>query len=136
MLWGGRFAGGPHPDMFRLTTSIDIDIALLPFDLLGDAGARTCAPRGGRLVEKAVSDDRRRLRRDPGGCTRTDELGPDPHDEDVHSLVERELTERLGDVGARIHAGRSRNDLVAADLRLWTLMNCDELLRSLRAATE
>ena len=40
-------------------------------------------------------------------------------DEDVHSLVERDLTERLGDVGRRIHAGRSRNDLVATDLRLW-----------------
>lgn len=46
-------------------------------------------------------------------------LAPGPLDEDVHSLVERELTERLGDIGARIHAGRSRNDLVAQDLRLW-----------------
>ena len=46
-------------------------------------------------------------------------LTVDPVDEDVHSLVERELTRRLGDVGARIHAGRSRNDLVAQDLRLW-----------------
>jgi argininosuccinate lyase len=50
---------------------------------------------------------------------------PDAHglnesaDEDVHSLTERVLTERLGDVGARVHAGRSRNDLVVTDLRLW-----------------
>jgi argininosuccinate lyase len=47
------------------------------------------------------------------------ELAPDPDDEDVHSFVERVLTERLGDDGRRIHAGRSRNDLVATGLRLW-----------------
>jgi argininosuccinate lyase len=43
----------------------------------------------------------------------------DPADEDIHSAVERFLTDRLGDTGAKIHAGRSRNDLVATDLRLW-----------------
>jgi argininosuccinate lyase len=50
-------------------------------------------------------------------------------DEDVHSFVERVLTERLGDIGRRIHAGRSRNDLVATDLRLW----CIDATRALRA---
>ena len=59
-------------------------------------------------------------------------LTPGPLDEDVHSLVERELTERLGDVGARIHAGRSRNDLVAQDLRLW----CRGAAERLLAATD
>ena len=45
----------------------------------------------------------------------------DPADEDVHSAIERAVTDRLGDAGARLHAGRSRNDLVATDLRLWLL---------------
>src|SRR5206468_10048184 len=45
----------------------------------------------------------------------------DPADEDVHSAIERGVTDRLGDVGARLHAGRSRNDLVVTDLRLWLL---------------
>ena len=45
-------------------------------------------------------------------------LSPD-EDEDVHSFVERFLTDQLGETGARIHAGRSRNDLVATDFRLW-----------------
>src|SRR5206468_3650571 len=45
----------------------------------------------------------------------------DPADEDVHSAIERGVTDRLGDVGARLHAGRSRNDLVVTDLRRWLL---------------
>ena len=46
-------------------------------------------------------------------------------DEDIHSVVEREVTGRLGDLGAKLHAGRSRNDLVVTDLRLWLLDAAD-----------
>ena len=49
------------------------------------------------------------------------EFAFDQADEDVHSAIERGVTDRLGDVGARLHAGRSRNDLVVTDLRLWML---------------
>ena len=58
----------------------------------------------------------------------------DPADEDVHSAIERVLTERLGDAGARIHAGRSRNDLVVTDLRMWTRDACDADRRRYRRA--
>ena len=117
MLWGGRFSEGPHPEMFRLTTSIDIDTALLEDDLsVAKAHARTLVAAG-LLDADALSavDD---------ACDSVAQewqsglLEPDPSDEDVHTLVERELTERLGDIGARIHAGRSRNDLVATDLQV------------------
>ena len=126
MLWGGRFSEGPHPEMFRLTTSIDVDTRLLEDDLaVAKAHARTLAAAG--LLETdalAAVDD---------ACDSVAQewqsglLEPDPSDEDVHTLVERELTERLGDIGARIHAGRSRNDLVATDLRLWCRRAAGEL---------
>ncbi|MEA2487595.1 MAG: argininosuccinate lyase, partial [Actinomycetota bacterium] len=116
--WDGRFERGPHPSMFAFTRSIDVDLRLLPYDLAATkAHARTLVAAGLIAREDLSSID-----------AECDELAAryergEPlaaaNDEDVHSLVERILTERLGDTGARIHAGRSRNDLVATDLRLW-----------------
>ena len=116
--------------MLRLTRSVDVDMRLLPQDIRSTrAHARVLVDAG--LLQasdlEAIDD----------ACTDllaewdNDELEPQPLDEDVHSVVERELTERLGDLGARIHAGRSRNDLVAQDLRLW----CKEAADRLVAAT-
>ena len=117
-LWGGRFAEGPHPDMLRLTRSIEVDMRLLAQDVQSTkAHARVLVDAG--LLQPAD------LEAIDGACAaivaewENDGVEPRPFDEDVHSVVERELTARLGDIGARIHAGRSRNDLVAQDLRLW-----------------
>jgi argininosuccinate lyase len=118
MLWGGRFSKGPHPEMSRLTTSIEVDTRLLEDDLaVTKAHARALVAAG--LLERDSLPEIDKacdliLQGWQGG-----HLQPDPGDEDVHTLVERELTDRLGEIGARIHAGRSRNDLVATDLRHW-----------------
>jgi argininosuccinate lyase len=115
--WGGRFTSGPHPDMMRLSSSITIDIRLLPQDVKATAAHARALGRSGLLQESEVTEMEREL-----DAILADHyagvLEPEG-DEDVHSFVQRVLTERLGDLGARIHAGRSRNDLVAADLRLW-----------------
>ena len=63
----------------------------------------------------------RRRSREVGATIADGTFEVDPSDEDVHSAVERGVTERLGDLGAKLHAGRSRNDLVITDLRLWLL---------------
>ncbi len=117
MTWGGRFASGPHPDLVRLSASIETDICLLPYDIAATgaharvlSAAKLLTDRELELVEGALAVIEARWR--AGAMTVEG-------DEDVHSLVERLLTQELGDVGARIHAGRSRNDLVATDLRLW-----------------
>ncbi|MFN2593348.1 MAG: argininosuccinate lyase [Actinomycetota bacterium] len=128
--WSGRFERGPHPSMFAFTQSLDIDIRLLPYDLAATkAHARTLVAAGlldpsdvARVDEVCADIESRHEHGEPFGATQ---------DEDVHSLVERILTEQLGDVGARIHAGRSRNDLVATDLRLW----CRDASASLVDAT-
>ena len=117
-LWSGRFAEEPAPEMMRFSSSIDVDIALLPHDL-----AATTAHA--RALEKAGLLDADSAFAIADACTailasvRAGELAPKEDEEDVHSFVERLLIERLGDVGRRIHAGRSRNDLVVTGLRLW-----------------
>jgi argininosuccinate lyase len=118
MLWGGRFDRSPAPEMLRLTRSIDVDVRLLRADIRSTkAHARVLAaaglldPAGVETIQHACDQILSEYER--GECA------PQELDEDVHSFVERELTMRAGDLGARIHAGRSRNDLVAADLRMW-----------------
>lgn len=118
MLWGGRFARGPHPDMMAFTESIATDIRLLPYDVAATkAHARVLVKAG--FLDAGDLDALDDVCDDLVTQWSKGELVPAPGDEDVHTLVERVLTERLGEVGRRIHAGRSRNDLVATDLRLW-----------------
>lgn len=118
MLWGGRFASDPHPDMLTLTRSIEVDQELLPFDLAATGAHARALSRAGLLsdddVDKIDTASRQMLREWEEGS-----LVVESQDEDIHSFVERVLTEKLGDTGARVHAGRSRNDLVVTDLRLW-----------------
>ena len=128
MLWGGRFGSGPGEDMMRLTASIATDIRLLEVDLAATKAHARALVVGGLLDDAALGEIE-------AACDRllaewrAGTLVPTAADEDVHSLVERELTERLGETGARIHAGRSRNDLVATEFRLWCRARSAELVR-------
>jgi argininosuccinate lyase len=142
MLWNGRFARPPHADMLRLTSSLGTDIRLLDADLRATrAHARVLCKAG--LLDELQADAIDEACDSLGEQARSGELDIGRSDEDVHSLVERHLTERLGDVGARVHAGRSRNDLVANDLRLWCrdaaddlVVGCVTLARALAARAE
>ncbi|MGH2808992.1 MAG: argininosuccinate lyase, partial [Actinomycetota bacterium] len=107
-----------HPDMVALTASIATDIRLLGHDVLATKAHSRVLLAAGLLTKDdvgAIDEVLDELTEE----WKRGRVVPDPTDEDVHSLVERVLTARLGDVGKRIHAGRSRNDLVATDLRLW-----------------
>ena len=117
-LWGGRFGSDPAADLLRLTASIDVDMQLLPFDLeVTRAHARALEKAGLIGADEVAAVDL--ATEEILDQTMTGELRPEPTDEDVHTFVERHLTRLVGDTGRRIHAGRSRNDLVATDLRLW-----------------
>ena len=123
MLWQGRFSHPPHAEMLRLTASVGIDVRLLDADLRATRAHIRALTVAGLLDEvqaEALIETCEALALD--GALTVSEV-----DEDVHSLVERALTERLGELGARIHAGRSRNDLVACDLRLWAKEAAHEL---------
>jgi argininosuccinate lyase len=117
-LWGGRFAGGPAEALARLSVSVQFDWRLAPYDLAASrAHARVLARAGlldadelGRML--AALDDLE------ASCA-SGAFRPTVEDEDVHTALERGLLERLGSLGGKLRAGRSRNDQVATDLRLY-----------------
>lgn len=112
-LWGGRFQGGPSPELDALSRSTHFDWRLTPYDLAGSRAHANALHRAGLLAD----DDHAELLRGLFALgQRYDEgaLAPDPTDEDVHGALERLLLEEVGpDVGGRLRAGRSRNDQIA-----------------------
>ncbi|MPZ69282.1 MAG: argininosuccinate lyase [Actinobacteria bacterium] len=118
-MWGGRFDAGPDPEMFALTASIEVDIALLGADAAATKAHARVLEKAGLLTADEVTAVDGALD-ELVAQWRAATLFPAPGDEDVHSLVERTLTESLGETGRKIHAGRSRNDLIATDVRLYS----------------
>ncbi|HUP20385.1 MAG TPA: lyase family protein [Gemmatimonadota bacterium] len=118
-LW--RPAGGVDPGMIEYTAGEDraLDARLLPWDILGSLG-HVEGLRVSGLLSPGDADLLRAGLRDAIAAAGSGELAIGPEHEDVHTAVEAWLTERLPDAGPRLHTGRSRNDQVACDLRLWT----------------
>jgi argininosuccinate lyase len=117
-LWGGRFAGGPAEALARLSVSVQFDWRLAPYDLAASRAHARVLARAGLLN----SDELGRMLAAPddleAACA-SGEFRPTVEDEDVHTALERGLLERLGSLGGKLRAGRSRNDQVATDLRLY-----------------
>jgi argininosuccinate lyase len=112
-LWGGRFAGGPSPELDALSRSTHFDWRLTPYDLAGSKAHANVLHKAGLLTDADHAELLRGLdalgERYAAGA-----LHPDPSDEDVHGALERLLLEEVGtEVGGRLRAGRSRNDQVA-----------------------
>ncbi len=131
-LWAGRFSTPPAPEAHALGRSLHFDARLAPFDVVASiahVGALVDAGVLGPEEADALTD----ALRDVGEELAAGTFAFDEGDEDVHSAVERAVTERLGDLGARLHAARSRNDLVVTDLRLWLLAVGDRIGAALTA---
>src|SRR3954453_14906114 len=118
-LWGGRFDEGPDARVAGFPRSIDVDAELALDDLAGTIAHVRGLGRAGLLGDEEVRTLERGLvsLRDDVEAGR---IAWDPSLEDVHLNLETLLTERVGPVGGKLHTGRSRNDQVATDLRLWT----------------
>jgi argininosuccinate lyase len=119
-LWAGRFTSVPAPEAHALGRSVHYDVRLAPCDV----DASVAHVQGLQDADLLTSEDASALTEaliDVGRQIADGTFVFDHADEDVHSAIERAVTDRLGDVGARLHAGRSRNDLVVTDLRLWLL---------------
>ncbi len=129
-LWGGRFTGANDPLMEAFNASISFDKRMWRADITGSqAYARALARSGIISVDEAetlVAGLERVADEWAGGLF---ELRAG--DEDIHTANERRLTELLGDVAGKLHTGRSRNDQVATDTRLWLLGEIVELRRHL-----
>ena len=128
-LWSGRFDTAPDAAAFEFGASFRIDRRLFEDDVTGSMAWARALRRAGvlpaeeaRQIEQALGEFLERGRSDPGFVT-----GPD---EDVHTFVERLLVERLGDSGRRLHTGRSRNEQISVDLRLYFLRRIPVLQRA------
>ena len=131
-MWAGRFPGPPSDELIAFTSSLSFDGALIEHDLRATA-AHVGALFAAGLLEEAERSALASTLDELLTAAKAGAFSFDPADEDVHSAVERVVTQRLGPTGARVHAGRSRNDLVAADLRLWTKDAARDLASSARA---
>ena len=117
-LWGARFAGGPSQALARLSASVHVDWRLAPHDLRASrAHARVL--HGAGLLDDAELAAMLGALDDLGTAVADGSFVATIDDEDVHTALERGLLERLGPLGGKLRAGRSRNDQVATDLRLY-----------------
>jgi argininosuccinate lyase len=124
-LWGGRFAGGPHPTLDAVNRSIGVDFRLWPHDIklskawaAALAYARVLTTRESAQIIKGLDAVAARI---------ADGEKPVATDEDVHTMIDRLLHDEAGAVASRLHTGRSRNDQVATATRLWTMNACESL---------
>lgn len=134
-LWGGRFLQGPDPSLERISRSPDKFFDLAPEDIRGSIAHLGELERCGLVTadERAllvsalqqISDDHV-----------TGRVSPAPQDEDVHGYLERVLIDRVGSIGGKVRAGRSRNDQTSNDLRLWLRDRIDVIAAQLRDLVE
>ena len=125
-LWHGRFEGGPGEALQALNDSLLFDRRMYREDVDGSRAHVRMLARVGLMSDDDAASVLRAL------DTTEAELADGSFDfqlsdEDIHTAVERRVTELAGDAGARLHTGRSRNDQVATDLRLWTLRELADL---------
>jgi argininosuccinate lyase len=134
-LWSGRFAGDPDASLFEFGASFSFDRRLFEDDVRGSVAWAEGLERAGVLthadasvIRAALIDIQSRGASDPGFLSATGE-----NDEDVHSFVERQLVARVGDAGRRLHTGRSRNEQVSLDMRLYLKRRVPQLQLAIRA---
>ena len=132
-LWGGRFTKETDKLVYNFNASIGFDQKFYKEDMEGSMAHVAMLAKVGILTEQERDDIINCLKQilsevESGELEITDEY------EDIHSFVEANLIERLGDTGKKLHTGRSRNDQVALDMRLYTrsqIKACDDELKSL-----
>ena len=132
-LWGGRFTKETDQLVYNFNASITFDRKFYKQDIEGSIAHVTMLAKQGILTEQERDDIVRTLKEirdevESGRLEITSEY------EDIHSFVEANLIDRLGDTGKKLHTGRSRNDQVALDMRLYTrdeLLHTDDLLKEL-----
>ncbi len=130
-LWGGRFAEPTDDDLRTLNDSIHFDRRMYREDIIGSQAWARALVGAGILTrqesEQLVTGLQQVLEEFEQGNFETG-----PGDEDIHTAVERRLTELVGPVGGKLHTGRSRNDQVATDFRLWCMGACEAVSNRLR----
>ncbi len=119
-LWGGRFAKGPDESVLKLSRSVEFDWRLAPYDVRVNKAHVAGLKRAGVMSADdaaLITDALQELGQEIAAGT----FFYDQSDEDVHSAIERGLVAKLGELGGALRAGRSRNDLVVTDFKLYLI---------------
>ena len=137
MIWSKSASSAPDDWVVRFTVGDDWrwDRLLLPYDLRGTEAHAWALAQIGLLTgdeHAQIAEALEAIGRD----AEAGEVTVNPEDEDCHTVIERELTERLGDLGKKIHAGRSRNDQVLVALRLWMRDGLDAVAQKVKQTAE
>ena len=117
-LWGGRFESGPSEVFERFSGSLHFDQKLLDADCRGSQAFARALERAG-ILKAAERDQLLAAFEEIRTAARDPKFLEGAHDEDVHTFVIRKLKERVGGLADKIHTGRSRNEQVSLDVRLW-----------------
>jgi argininosuccinate lyase len=134
-LWSGRFETAPDAGAFDFGASFRFDRRLFEDDVTGSVAWARALRRAGVLT----ADDASQLETTLAALLAAAHTDPGfvaGDDEDVHSFVERQLVERVGDAGRRLHTGRSRNEQVSLDLRLYLRRRIPRLQRAIAALVQ
>jgi argininosuccinate lyase len=126
-LWGGRFTGEADPGFVRFNQSFSFDRRLFEADIRGSIAHSGALVSAGVLTNVEANQIRSALEQILALGKSNPKYFEELAAEDVHSFVEARLVEMIGDVGRKLHTGRSRNDQVATDLRLWLRDEIDGL---------
>ena len=135
-LWSGRFDSAPDSEVFAFGKSLSVDKRLIDDDIAGSrawaqalAKAGVLTPADADAIVSGLDGVRDAVHANPAMLDRAE-------DEDVHAFVERELVARIGDAGKRLHTGRSRNEQVSVDFRLYLRRRIPALQRALVSVVE
>lgn len=135
-MWGGRFSGAMDNQMARLNNSYPFDSRLWDEDITGSIAWARAIAQAGVLTDQELTDITHGLEQVRAEFA-SGRFTAQPSDEDIHTAVERRLGELIGAAAGKLHTGRSRNDQVATDTRLWTMgaiRRIDAALRLLQGA--
>lgn len=135
-LWGGRFSQAADQRFKQFNDSLRFDYRLAEQDITGSIGwskalvtVNVLSEQEQQQLEQALTVLLKEVQADPQAILQSDA-------EDIHSWVEQRLIEKVGDLGKKLHTGRSRNDQVATDLKLWCKAQIGELIQTLRHLRE
>ncbi|HEV2885253.1 MAG TPA: argininosuccinate lyase [Pyrinomonadaceae bacterium] len=135
-LWGGRFSGDADPSFTAFNNSFSFDRRLFASDVTASLSYSNALRNAGVLTVEENQRINEGLNQILAQGHENESYLEEIESEDVHSFVEGRLVELIGDAGRKLHTGRSRNDQVATDLRLWLREAIDELSTSVRSLQE
>lgn len=130
-LWGGRFTQGPDQRFKDYNDSLKFDYRMAIEDIEGSICWANAIYKAGVLTEQENKDLKNALKELLEDVSKDIHAIANAGDEDIHSYIERRLIEKVGDLGKKLHTGRSRNDQVALDLKLWCHKAVEDVLKAI-----